>query len=178
MRSIHEHLRKIAADIETEYLSEQELADSINTPDDPTILSLYYSAHNNASKKVSSTFAIALPKISWSSYNNPDIRKFIAAKRFKFAFKLGNVIYVNLNIRVLQQNLPSIPNSLFEICTHEIAHVLYDAVKHKLSFSIDDESFADIVTKYVAPREPFNNSTAPKQFALLQKVLKDLSTAK
>jgi hypothetical protein len=175
MKPIYELLRKIAVDIETEYLSEQELSDSLNTPDDPTITSLYYSAHTNASKKVSSTFATALPKISWSSYNNPEIKNFVAAKRFKFAFKLGNTIYVNLNIKVLQKNLPSIPNALFEICTHEIAHVLYDSVKHKLSFNIDDESFADIVTKYVAPREPFNNSTAPKQFSLLQNVLKDLN---
>ena len=167
-------IRKLASGLETEYLTPQELELTLNTPDDPTILNLYKDAQSKATRGVAAALFTPLPKISWATYQDPHIRDYITTKRFKYAFQLNNTTYVNLNIKILQQNLPSVPASLFEICTHEVAHSLYNHVHTGLSIPIDNESFADIVTKYVAPRTTFSGASAPKQFAQLQSILNDL----
>jgi hypothetical protein len=175
---IHNLLLKLAAALETQYLSTDEYQEIFNTSnDDPTILSLYAKARTTAQKDVAAKFFTPLPNIRWSTYLDTTAKRFLSgrpANSPKYAFILGNTIYVNLNVKTLQQNLPSVPNSLKEICTHEAGHVLYNIVKSKLSRSIDDESFADIVTKFVAPRELFDGASAPKQFAMLQSILQDL----
>ena len=138
-------IRKLASSIETEYLTDQELNDSISTPDDPTILRLYKDAQAKATSGVAAAFFTPLPKIPWSTYQDSHIRDYITTKRFKYAFQLNNTTYVNLNIKILQQNLPSVPASLFEICTHEVAHTLYNHAHTGLSIPFL-ETYANLCT--------------------------------
>ena len=171
---------KLASGFETQYLSDDELNDSLNTPDDPTILNLYKDAQAKATSGVAAAFFTPIPKLSWSTYRNPDMHDYITNKRYKFAFPYKGTIYVNLNIKIIQQNIPSVPNSLFEICTHEVGHSLWDLVHTGLSVPIDEEDFADIVARYVAPRpnEVLSEVSAPKMLAQLQSILNDLRPSK
>ena len=170
------YLRKLASDLESEYLSEQDLKNIHEIPDDPTILNLYKEQRIKATSGVAAAFFTPVPNQKWSTYHDEKVLGGLTTKNPKYAFLFLNTIYVNLNIKTIQQNHPNVPFSLFEICTHEIGHTLWDIVHSGLSIPIDDESFADIVTKYVAPRpeETFSEATAPKQFSALQTILNNL----
>jgi hypothetical protein len=170
------YLRKFASDLETQRLSEQDLKDIHEIPDDPTILNLYAEQRTEATNNVVAAFFTPISNQKWSTYHDEIVFGGLTTKSPKYAFPFQNVIYVNLNIKTLQQNHRNIVFSLFEICTHEIGHILWNKVHSNLSISIDEESFADIVKKYVAPRknEPFSQTSAPKQYADLQFILNDL----
>jgi hypothetical protein len=171
---------KIASGPETQYLTPQELENTLNTPDDPTTLSLYAQQRTKATNDAFNKFYTKIPPQKWSTYQDPFIQQYIRNRKYKYSFqyppKNGGTFYVNLYNKILEQNNPDIRQSLYEICAHEAGHALYYIVKPHLSITIDGESFADIVLKHIAPREPFNIKSAEKQYSALMSILYDLQS--